>query len=362
MTSRRFWVFIEQEEGKANPVSWELLGAATSLAQEVKDEAQAKGDEVVVEGVLLGHQVKHLAEQAIHYGANRVYLLDSPVLTHYRNRPYYTSITQLAKKYSPEVFLIGATTLGRDLAGSVATSLHTGLTADCTHLEMGEAGGRPKSGLTGGSDHKLLLATRPAFGGNVIATILCRKHLPQMASVRPRVFNVSAPNLEAKGEIVPETVLGRSMTAREADANAQILEFIRDQVSTAKIEYADVIVSGGRGLGGPAGFKLLQELADELGGVVGSSRACVDAGWIPYERQVGQTGKTVRPKLYIAAGISGAIQHKVGMQHSDFILAINRDPNAPIFEVAHLGIVGDLYEVIPNMIQQIKEAKSGSKS
>jgi electron transfer flavoprotein alpha subunit len=351
MTTRRFWVFIEQEEGKANPVSWELLGAATRLASEVKDEARAKGDEVVVEGVLLGHEVKHLAQEAIQYGANRVYLLDSPVLAHYRNRPYYTSITHLAEKHAPEVFLIGATTLGRDLAGSVATSLHTGLTADCTHLAMGEAKG---------SEHKLLLATRPAFGGNVIATILCRKHLPQMASVRPRVFNIPAPATEAKGEILPETV-----TFTEAEANAQILEFIRNQVATPKLEYADVIVSGGRGLGGPAGFKLLQELADELGGVVGSSRGCVDAGWISYDRQVGQTGKTVRPKLYIAAGISGAIQHKVGMQHSDFILAINRDPNAPIFEIAHLGIVGDLYEVIPNMIQQIKqlkEAKSGSKS
>jgi electron transfer flavoprotein alpha subunit len=349
MTTRRFWVFIEQEEGKANPVSWELLGAMTHLASEVKDEADAKGDEVVVEGVLLGHNVQNIAEEAFHYGAQRVYKLDAPVLEHYRNKPYFTNITQLAQKYAPEVFLIGATTLGRDLAGSVATTLHTGLTADCTHLAMGEAKG---------SDHKLLLATRPAFGGNVIATIVCRTHVPQMATVRPRVFNVPHPNPDARGEIVSEAV-----TFPEADADAQILEFIRDQVSTAKIEYADVIVSGGRGLGGPAGFKLLQELADELGGVVGSSRACVDAGWIPYERQVGQTGKTVRPKLYIAAGISGAIQHKVGMQGSDFILAINRDPNAPIFEVAHLGIVGDLYEIIPNMIQQIKqlkEAKSGS--
>jgi electron transfer flavoprotein alpha subunit len=351
MTIRRFWVFIEQEEGKANPVSWELMGAMTNLASQVKDEADAKGDEVVVEGVLLGHQVQHIAEEAIQYGAHRVYLLDDPVLEHFRNRPYYACITQLAEKYAPEVFLIGATILGRDLAGSVATSLHTGLTADCTHLAMGEAKG---------SDHKLLLATRPAFGGNVIATIVCRTHVPQMATVRPRVFNVPNPNLEAKGEIVPEPV-----PFSETDANAQILEFIRDQVGGAKIEYADVIVSGGRGLGGPAGFKLIKELADELGGVVGSSRACVDAGWISYEHQVGQTGKTVRPKLYIAAGISGAIQHKVGMQGSDFILAINRDPNAPIFEIAHLGIVGDLYEIIPNMIQQIKqlkEAKSGAKS
>jgi electron transfer flavoprotein alpha subunit len=351
MTIRRFWVFIEQEEGTANPVSWELLGAMNGLASQVKDEADAKGDEVVVEGVLLGHQVQHIAEEAIQYGAQRVYLLDAPVLDHFRNRPYFSTITQLAEKYKPEVFLIGATILGRDLAGSVATSLQTGLTADCTHLAMGEAKG---------SDHKLLLATRPAFGGNVIATIVCRTHLPQMATVRPRVFNVEPPNPEAKGEIVSEPV-----PFTEEEANAKILEFIRDEVGSAKIEYADVIVSGGRGLGGPDGFKLLQELADELGGVVGSSRACVDAGWISYDHQVGQTGKTVRPKLYIAAGISGAIQHKVGMQGSDFILAINRDPNAPIFEIAHLGIVGDLYEIIPNMIQQIKqlkEAKSGSKS
>jgi electron transfer flavoprotein alpha subunit len=351
MTTRRFWVFIEQEEGKANPVSWELLGAANHLASEVEDEAQAKGDQVVVEGVLLGSQVKHIAEEAIQYGANRVYLLDSPILEYYRNRPYYTSITRLAQKYSPEVFLIGATTLGRDLAGSVATSLHTGLTADCTHLAMGEAKG---------SDHKLLLSTRPAFGGNVIATILCRSHLPQMSSVRPRVMGAPVLNPDATGEIVSEPVI-----FREEDANALIMEIVRDEAASAKIEYADIIVSGGRGLGGPSGFTLLQELADELGGVVGSSRACVDAGWIPYERQVGQTGKTVRPKLYIAAGISGAIQHKVGMQGSDFILAINRDPNAPIFEIAHLGIVGDLYEVIPNMIQQIKqlkEAQSGAKS
>ncbi len=351
MTIRRFWVFIEQEEGKASPVSWELLGAAARLASEVKDEAQAKGDQVVVEGVLLGNQERHIAEEAIQYGANRVYLLDSPVLEHYRNRPYYISITHLAQSYSPEVFLIGATTLGRDLAGSIATSLGTGLTADCTHLEMGEAKG---------SDHKLLLATRPAFGGNVIATIVCRKHTPQMASVRPRVFNAPVPDPDARGEILPQKV-----TFTEAEASAEIVEIIRDQVENAKIEYADVIVSGGRGLGGPAGFKLLQELADELEGVVGSSRGCVDAGWISYDRQVGQTGKTVRPKLYIAAGISGAIQHKVGMQHSDFILAINCDPNAPIFEVAHLGIVGDLYEVIPNMIQQIKqlkEDKSGKQS
>ncbi len=247
------------------------------------------------------------------------------------------------QKYQPEVFLIGATTLGRDLAGSVATSLGTGLTADCTQLAMGEVKNVP---------HKLLMATRPAFGGNVIATILCKNHRPQMATVRPRVFTMPAPDLGARGEIVTEPV-----TAQEESARAEIIEYILNEAGKANLDYADVIVAGGRGLGGPAGFSLLQELANELGGVVGSSRACVDAGWISYEHQVGQTGKTVRPKLYIAAGISGAIQHKVGMQNSDFILAINRDPHAPIFEVATVGIVGDLFDVIPSMMKEIRAFK-----
>jgi electron transfer flavoprotein alpha subunit len=237
------------------------------------------------------------------------------------------------------VFLIGATTLGRDLAGSVATKLQTGLTADCTQLQMGEARG---------GTHKLLLATRPAFGGNVIATIVCRNQQPQMATVRPRVFCTPERMPDGKGEVITEPI-----SISEESIGAQILEILRNEAAGVKIEYADVIVSGGRGLGGPEGFALIEKLANELGGVVGSSRPCVDAGWISYNHQVGQTGKTVRPKLYIAAGISGAIQHKVGMQDSDFILAINRDPNAPIFDIATVGIVGDLFEVIPALIQEI---------
>jgi electron transfer flavoprotein alpha subunit len=334
--TRRFWVYIEQEEGKVHPVAWELLGVARRLADEVNDQA-------VVEGILIGNQVEEIAQEAIHYGAETVYVVDDPAFKHYLNKPYTTALTTLVKKYEPEVFLIGATTLGRDLAGAVATSLRTGLTADTTHLAMGEVKDNPK---------KLLLATRPAFGGNVIATILCRNHSPQMATVRPRVFTAAPRQADAKGEIVHETI---SLTPNMI--NAEILEFITNDAATVKIEYADVIIAGGRGLGGPKGFDLLKELADELGGVVGSSRACVDAGWIKYDHQVGQTGKTVRPKLYIAAGISGAIQHKVGMQESDFILAINRDPHAPIFEIATMGIVGDLYEVIPAMIKQIKAIK-----
>jgi electron transfer flavoprotein alpha subunit len=345
--TRRFWVFIEQEEGKVHPVSWELLGVARRLAGEIQDELEKEQDRAVVEGILVGHQVEALAQEAIHYGADRVYLIDEARYQYYRNGPYYAALVSAAEQYKPEVFLIGATSLGRDLAGSVATRLETGLTADCTQLQMGEAKG---------CEHKLLLATRPAFGGNVIATIVCRNSRPQMASVRPRVFDQPEADPAREGEVV------RVEVPHVAEAlNAQILEFIRNEAANARIEFADVIIAGGRGVGGPEGFSLLNQLAEELGGVVAASRPCVDAGWMPAERQVGQTGKTVRPKLYIAAGISGAIQHKVGMQDADRILAINRDPNAPIFEVATMGIVGDLFEVVPAMIEEIrahKEAQS----
>jgi electron transfer flavoprotein alpha subunit len=341
--TRRFWVFLEQEEGRAHLVGWELLSAACQLAAQANASLAAGEEPVTVEGVLLGSGVNAVAEEAFGYGAERVFLLDAPQYKDYLNQPYAAALAALARKYQPEIFLIGATTLGRDLAGSVATTLGTGLTADCTHLEIGEVKGVAR---------KLLLATRPAFGGNVIATIVCRNHLPQMATVRPRVFCAAASKPGARGEIIRE-----SCADAETAATAKILEFLIGKAAGVKLEYADVIVSGGRGLGKPAGFALIRELAEALGGEVGSSRACVDAGWIPYEHQVGQTGKTVRPKLYIAAGISGAIQHKVGMQGSDFILAINRDPHAPIFEIATLGIVGDLYQVIPSMIRQIRDWK-----
>ncbi len=343
MSTRRFWVFIEQTEGEVHPVSWELRGVARRLASQVEEEAAASGDEVLVEGVLLGYNVQDIAEDAIRYGADRVYVVDDEVLAHYRNCPYYESIVAIAETHNPEVFLIGATTLGRDLAGAVATSLHTGLTADCTKLEMGEVRG---------ADKKLLLATRPAFGGNIMATIVCRKHEPQMSSVRPRVFPIPAYDPDAVGEIVHVP-----MDLTEEGALTCILEFIREKGETLDIEYSDVIVAGGRGIGGPEGFAAIQSLADALGGVVGASRPCVDAGWIDYAHQVGQSGKTVRPKLYIAAGISGALQHKVGMQNSDFIIAINTDPNAPIFEIADLGIVGDLFDVIPAMVEEIRSRK-----
>jgi len=341
--TRRFWVYIEQKEGLMHPVAAELLGVARRLVNEISDELSESGDKAIVEGILVGCEVDHIAQEAIQYGAERVYVVDDPGFEHYLNRPYTEALTHLVKKYQPEVFLIGATTLGRDLAGAVATSVKTGLTADCTKLEMG-----PVRKATG----KFLLATRPAFGGNVIATIVCKDYQPQMATVRPRVFETPTRNSQAKGEVIQEDF---QITSDMLAAN--LVEFIEDKNAQFNLEYADVIVSGGKGLGNPEGFKLIKELADELGGVVGSSRAAVDGGWIDYQHQVGQTGKHVRPKLYIAAGISGAIQHKVGMQDSDYILAINIDPNAPIFEVASLGVVGDLYQVIPEMIQQLRVQK-----
>ena len=333
MSGRKIWVYIEQEDGKANQVSWELLGAANRLT------AELEGSEV--EGVLLGHNVAHIAKEAYRYGARRVYLIDDPVLEKYRNLPYAVGASQLVEKYHPEIFLVGATILGRDLAGSIATRIRTGLTADCTELAID-------------GNKKILAATRPTFGGNLMATILCQTKRPQMATVRPRVLPLPAPLPKANGELITDL-----LEMKEEDIPVKVVRFIPSEVQF-NIEYADVIVSGGRGVGGSDGFKLLQELADWLGGVVGASRPVVDAGWLPHEHQVGQTGKTVRPKLYIAAGISGAVQHRVGMSGADFILAINTDPNAPIFQIADLAIVGDLYEVIPELIEQVKTARQGA--
>jgi electron transfer flavoprotein alpha subunit len=328
--SPKIWVFIEQKNGQAHPVSWELLGAATQLA------ADLEGAEV--EGVLLGHDVAHICPEAFRYGAKKVYLIEDPVVKDYRNLPYGQAISGLVKKYQPEIFLIGATHLGRDLGSTIATRVSTGLTADCTELAID-----PKQ--------KILAATRPTFGGNLMATILCRTMRPQMATVRPRVLSMPIPLAEAAGDIVREP-----LNITEDEVPVKLARFIPAQ-EKLNIEYAEVIVAGGRGIGGPDGFKLLAELAQALDGVVGASRPVVDAGWITYDHQVGQTGKTVRPKLYIAAGISGAVQHRVGMTGSDFILAINTDPNAPIFQVADLAIVGDMYEVIPELTKQVQQAK-----
>jgi len=287
---------------------------------------------------ILGENIEPLAQEAFAYGADRVYLIDDPILHHYRTESYVRGTVHLVQKYKPEVVLMGATGLGRDLAGAAATALNSGLTADCTSLTIDR-------------QNRLLEQTRPAFGGNIMATILTRLRRPQMASVRPHVLPKPDPIAGRMGEIIREKI-----NLTEEEIFVKILEVIREkQGDHVDIAGAEVLVSGGRGMQGPESFKMLQELADILGGTVSSSRAAVDAGWMPYERQVGQTGKTVRPKIYIACGISGAIQHLVGMQDSDLIIAVNRDREAPIFEVAHFGIVGDVFQIIPAMIEKFRE-------
>jgi len=325
------WVFVEQTEGKPAEVSWELLGVGAELAATRKEDLCS---------VCLGENVEHLCQEAFSYGASKVYLVDDPVFRYYRTESYYKAICHLIEKYKPEIVLFGATGQGRDLAGAVATSLQTGLTADCTGLAIDDKG--------------YLLQTRPAFGGNIMATILTEYTRPQMSTVRPHVMPLPEKDTSRTGEIIRETV-----PMKEEDIAAKVLEIIADAKGDAvDVAAAEIIVSGGRGMCNTENFRILQELADELGGVVGCSRAAVEAGWMPLERQVGQTGKTVRPKIYFACGISGAIQHLVGMQDSDVIIAINRDRHAPIFEVATYGIVGDLFQIIPALTSYIKEIRA----
>ena len=329
---RGVWVFIEQTEGEAAKVSWELLGKGKELALARNCPLAA---------VVMGDGVEDLCHQAIGYGAELVYLMDAPVLRHYRTEAYSRGVCELVAKYRPEVILMGATGLGRDLAGVVATELATGLTADCTGLSIDDKGN--------------LMQTRPAFGGNIMATIICDKFRPQMSTVRPHVMPMPFFDPALDGEIVREPV-----TLSEDEIRVKVLQILMDGGSGARVDIAgaEFIISGGRGMMGKENFALLQELADVLGGVVGASRSAVDAGWMPADRQVGQTGKTVRPKVYIACGISGAIQHLVGMQDSDVVIAINRDPEAPIFQVASYGIVGDLFRIIPALTAKLKALKA----
>jgi electron transfer flavoprotein alpha subunit len=333
---RGVWVFIEQTGGEAAKVSWELLGKGKELAA-----ARSCG----LAAVVMGDGVEELCRQAIGYGAETVYLMDAPVLRHYRTEAYQRGVCTLVDKYRPEVILMGATGLGRDLAGVVATRLATGLTADCTGLSIDGKGN--------------LMQTRPAFGGNIMATIVCDKFRPQMSTVRPHVMPMPPFDRAASGVIVREPV-----PVTEEEIRVKVLKILMDGGGGADVDIsgADFIVSGGRGMMGKENFAMLQELAEVLGGVVGASRSAVDAGWMPPDRQVGQTGKTVRPKVYIACGISGAIQHLVGMQDSDVVIAINRDADAPIFQVASYGIVGDLFMVIPALtrkLQALKASRSG---
>ncbi|MDD2897333.1 MAG: electron transfer flavoprotein subunit alpha [Desulfuromonadaceae bacterium] len=327
---RGVWVFIEQTEGEAAKVSWELLGKGRELADILN---------VSLSAVVLGENVEHLCSEAFTYGADQAYLIDAPVFLHYRTEVYLKALCQLIDRYKPEIILMGATGLGRDLAGAVATVVKTGLTADCTGLGI--------------DDKRNLMQTRPAFGGNIMATIMCDKFRPQMSTVRPHVMPMPEKHPGRSGTIIRE-----ECSVREKDVLAKVIEIIKDsKKDSVDIAGAEFIVSGGRGMMGPANFAILQDLADELGGVIGASRSAVDAGWMPHDRQVGQTGKTVRPKIYIACGISGAIQHLVGMQDSDLVIAINRDKEAPIFEVATYGIVGDLFQIVPELTREIRALK-----
>lgn len=339
------WVFIEQTEGKPHSVSWELLGVGRQIANDLG---------CGLAGVLLGHDVEQIIPEAFAYGAEKVYLIDDPVLENYRTEPYMAGVASLVEQYKPEVMLLGATTLGRDLAGAVATHLRTGLTADCTALSVDidrALSIDTDRGLTVDSVRGHLLQTRPAFGGNIMATIITERHRPQMATVRPRVMAMPEHQPGRTGEVIR----GQMETTEEA-VGVQLLEYLRDaDTGGVQLPDAEVVVAGGRGLGGPENFALLEDLAQAMGGVVGASRGAVDAGWIGTDRQVGQTGQTVRPKIYVAVGISGAIQHLVGMQTSDVIVAINLDPEAPIFKVATYGIVGDFAKVVPALAKQFRE-------
>ncbi len=322
------WVFAEQFQGKIKGVSYELLNKGRELADAVGTELCA---------VCLGSGVEG-AERLGEYGADKVYYFNDPKLAQFQDDIYTRCMVDLINEQKPRILLAGATALGRAFIPRVAAIIGTGLTADCTGLDI--------DGETG-----LLLQTRPTFGGNIMATIVCRTQRPQMSTVRPHVFKKGTPQEDRTAEIIHFNVNG-SVTPR-----VKILEFIEDVTEKIKVEDADIIVSGGRGLGKPENFKIIEELADALNAAVGASRAAVDEGWIPYSHQVGQTGKTVCPKLYIACGISGAVQHLAGMQTSDIIVAINEDPNAPIFDVATYGIVGDLFEIVPMLTEKIKQSR-----
>jgi electron transfer flavoprotein alpha subunit len=332
---RGVWVLVEQTEGEPAKVSWELLGKGRELADTLA---------VPLSALVIGEGVEHLCTEAFEYGADNAYLVDAPAFRHYRTQSYLQAVCQLVAGYKPEVILMGATGQGRDLAGAVATAVGTGLTADCTGLAI--------------DDKRNLMQTRPAFGGNIMATIMCDRFRPQMATVRPHVMQMPERQPGRTGTTVRETC-----EIREEDILVKVLEIVGDrQTHSVDIAGADLIVSGGRGMMGKENFAVLQELADELGGVVGASRSAVDAGWMPMDRQVGQTGKTVRPKIYIACGISGAIQHLVGMQDSDVIIAINRDKDAPIFQVAQYGVVGDVLTIVPAITSRLRDMKAAGEA
>jgi electron transfer flavoprotein alpha subunit/NAD-dependent dihydropyrimidine dehydrogenase PreA subunit len=322
------FVLAEHYDSKPKEVALELLGKGRELADELREELSA---------ILIGHQVSHISKTLIHYGADKVYIIDRTDLKHYQTELYTAAISSIIAKYKPAIFLFGATTTGRDLAPRVAVRMRTGLTADCTGLDIEK-------------DTRLLLQTRPTWGGNLIATIKCANHRPQMATVRSRVMNKLPLDSSRQGEIV-----NVDATINAKSARTKLLELIKSEEESHDISEADIVVAAGRGIQKANNLVMIKHLAGALGASIGASRPLVDAGWIEHSHQIGQTGKTIRPKLYVACGISGALQHVVGMQDSDLIIAINTDPTAPIFDVADFGIVGDLFQVIPNFIAELRK-------
>ncbi|OGW77526.1 MAG: electron transfer flavoprotein subunit alpha [Omnitrophica bacterium RIFCSPHIGHO2_02_FULL_46_20] len=322
------WVFCEQKKGVVQTISFELLGEGRKLAKKLGGKLCA---------VLLGDNIESKTDELAWRGADKIYLVDSPQLKYYQDDPYTKVLVELAKEYKPEVMLCGATTIGRSLISRVAITIDAGLTADCTGLDIDEK-------------ERLLLQTRPAFGGNIMATIITPNHRPQMATVRHKVMKEPELDKSRKAEVIRKKYPDNILSTR-----TRIVDIVEEIEETINLSEADIIVSGGRGLGGPNNFSIIKELAKVLGGAVGASRSTVDAGWMPYSHQVGQTGKTVCPKLYIACGISGQIQHLIGMQSSKVIVAINKDSDAPIFKVATYGIVGDLFEVVPALTKEFRK-------
>jgi len=319
------WVFIEQKNGKIQSVSYELLGKAQELAKKLDCD---------VSGVLIGNDLKDQLDEVIWHGSDNIYLVEAPEIANFQDEPYTNILVRLIQKYKPEILLSGATAIGRSLISRVAINIKAGLTADCTGLDIEPV-------------KKILLQTRPAFGGNIMATIISPNYRPQMATVRHKVMQPIAPDKHRKGKIIRESFESFVYFSR-----TKLLDIVEEIETLVNIAEADIIVSGGRGIGSKENFKILEELAHVLNAAVGSSRAAVDSGWMPYSHQVGQTGRTVAPKIYFACGISGQIQHLVGMSSSKIIVAINKDPEAPIFKIATYGIVGDLHQIIPALTKQ----------
>ncbi len=337
------YVFAQQVDNEISSIAFELLGKAKDLAKDLSTDVTA---------VLIGSDVKGLADQLAEYGADKVIVVDDPELKDYRTEPYAHALSSVINQYKPEIMLVGATAIGRDLGPRVSARVATGLTADCTVLEIGDF---PLQAVPGQEQlHNQLLMTRPAFGGNTIATIACPYNRPQMATVRAGVMQKIAPITGAKANVIEY-----NPGFTPDNKYVEILEVVKSVADTVDIQDAKILVSGGRGVGSEENFKLLQDLADVMGGTVSCSRAVVENGWMPQERQVGQTGKTVRPSVYFAIGISGAIQHVAGMEEADIIVAINKDETAPIFDVADYGLVGDLNKIVPQLTEMLKAEMAG---